>query len=187
MRTTDRRFVRTEKTIYKAMVSLLKEEDPESLTIEDLIHEADINKSTFYLHYQSLDQLVSALEDNLISEISSALYSLENAHTIETFFLTIMKYCFANKDLANAVLKASTYRFNEKIENLFKKYLKPLKPVKRNKITDENAFLVSSLVQAQVGVFRIWILDGCKFNQDKVLSQCVQIADSEVYKGIINK
>ena len=186
MRTTDRRFVRTEKTIYQAMVNLLKYEDPESLTIEDLIKEADINKSTFYLHYQSLDQLVSALEDNLISGISSCLYSLENPHIIEDFFMAIIYYCSSNKDLASAVLKASTYRFNEKIENLFKKYLKPLKPIKRNKITDENAFLVASLVQAEVGVFRIWVLDGCRFNKDTILDKCIQIAKSDIYREIIS-
>lgn len=187
MRKTDRRFVRTEKTIYQAMVKLLQESDPESLTIEDLIFEADINKSTFYLHYQSLDQLVSALEDDLISSISTTLYSLENPHTIEDFFSSIMKYCSANKELAKAVLKASTYRFNEKIENLFKKYLKPLKPVKRNKITDENTFLITSLIQAEVGVFRMWVLDNCRFNKDSVLSNCIRIAQSSVYEGLFTK
>lgn len=187
MRKTDRRFVRTEKTIYQAMVKLLQERDPESLTIEDLIFEADINKSTFYLHYQSLDQLVSALEDDLVSSISTTLYSLENPHTIEDFFSSIMKYCLANKDLAKAVLKASTYRFNEKIENLFKKYLKPLKPVKRNKITDENTFIVTSLIQAEVGVFRMWVLDNCRFNKDSILLNCVRIAQSSVYEGLFAK
>ena len=56
------------------MVELLQKSDPESLMIDDLVYAADINKSTFYLHYQSIDQLISAIEDRLISNISSILY-----------------------------------------------------------------------------------------------------------------
>ena len=187
MRNFDRRYVRTEKTIYKAMINLLQEKDPESLTLEDMVNEADINKSTFYLHYQSLDQLVSALEDDLVSGVSSAVYSLPNPHSIEDFFQIIFNYCSSNKELVKAVLRASTFRFNHKIENLFKKQLIPLKPIKRNKITDENTFLVTSLIQAEVGVFRIWVLDGCRFNKETVLAQCIKIAESEVYKNILIK
>ena len=61
MRTKDRRFIKTEAIIQKSMISLLNERNAEELQIEDLVMEADINKSTFYLHYQSLDLLVSAL------------------------------------------------------------------------------------------------------------------------------
>lgn len=187
MRNTDRRFVRTEKVIQETMMRILIEEDPESITVDQLIGEADINKSTFYLHYQSLDQLVSSLEDQLISELSSALYRLDNTHTIDDFFNAVMNWCSSNKALTQAVLKASTYRFNEKIENLFKKYLKPLKPIKRNKITDENAFLVPSLIQAEVGVLRVWIMDGCRFNRDVILNQCVSIVKTDIYFQIIGK
>ena len=86
MRTTDRRFIKTEKIIFNSMVDLLQKSDPESLLIDDLVNEADINKSTFYLHYQSLDQLISAIEDRLIAGISSVLYGVGESGSLEEAF-----------------------------------------------------------------------------------------------------
>ena len=86
MRTKDRRFIKTEAIIQKSMISLLNERNAEELQIEDLVMEADINKSTFYLHYQSLDLLVSALEDELLSGLTVKINELDTNHSRFVFF-----------------------------------------------------------------------------------------------------
>ena len=89
MRTKDRRFIKTEAIIQKSMISLLNERNAEELQIEDLVMEADINKSTFYLHYQSLDLLVSALEDELLSGLTVKINELDTNHS-RFAFLTLV-------------------------------------------------------------------------------------------------
>ena len=108
MRTTDRRFIKTEKIIFNSMVDLLQKSDPESLLIDDLVNEADINKSTFYLHYQSLDQLISAIEDRLIAGISSVLYGVGEGGSCRTIQALV---CWATDACAgrrNAMSRAAT-------------------------------------------------------------------------------
>ena len=185
MRTTDRRFRKTEKIIFNSMVDLLQKSDPESLLIDDLVNEADINKSTFYLHYQSLDQLISAIEDRLITGISSVLYGVGENGSLEEAFKALIDWILENKKMANAVLRSSTYRFNEKIENLVKQFLKPLKPLKRNKIADENAFKQGAFVQAEVAILRIWIMDGCHFDRDVILHQCLSVAKDSYFADLL--
>ncbi|MBR4812202.1 MAG: hypothetical protein IKZ68_03715, partial [Bacilli bacterium] len=80
---------------------------------------------------------------------------------------------------------SSTYRFNEKIENLVKQFLKPLKPLKRNKIADENAFKQGAFVQAEVAILRIWIMDGCHFDRDVILNQCLSVAKDSYFADLL--
>lgn len=58
MRKTDRRIERTKKLLWDALVKLILEKGYESLTIQDIIDEANIGRSTFYAHYENKGQLL---------------------------------------------------------------------------------------------------------------------------------
>lgn len=60
-RTQDRRFVRTEKAIMEAFLKLAEEQDPQKITVTALAREADIDRKTFYLHYDTVDAVADAL------------------------------------------------------------------------------------------------------------------------------
>lgn len=47
----DRRIRRTRKSIYSALATLLTEKDVHQIKVKELCERADINKSTFYLHF----------------------------------------------------------------------------------------------------------------------------------------
>lgn len=185
MRTKDRRFIKTENTIQKAMIKLLNEGDAEYLAIEDLIYEADINKSTFYLHYQSLELLISALEDEVISSLSKKMYELPDNHSRYSFFENLLSFIKENQKITKAVLNASTYRFNEKIEEFGKTYLIEPPAKKRNRLVSKIELLESALIQAIVAYLRIWIFDGCKFDDETVVADLVELTASNIYKDII--
>ncbi len=184
MRLKDRRFIKTEAVIQKAMIRLLNERNAEELQIEDLVFEADINKSTFYLHYQSLDLLVSALEDEFISGLTKSLNDLSENHSRFEFFEKCLNYVKINQKLAKAVLNASTYRFNLKIEELGKTFLINPPAKKRNRIVSNVEFLESSLVQSIVAYFRVWIFDGCKYDEEESIKSLVNISGVSIYKDL---
>jgi AcrR family transcriptional regulator len=52
----DRRINRTRTAIFYALMDLLVEKESSRITVLELCQKADINKSTFYLHYKSLDE-----------------------------------------------------------------------------------------------------------------------------------
>ncbi len=158
--------------------------DAEQIQIDDLIYEADINKSTFYLHYQSLDLLVSALEDELISGLTVGLSDLPGNCSRYTFFEKIFGILKNNQKLAKAVLNASTYRFNMKIEDFGKMYLIPVPAKKRNKIVSTVEFLESSLIQSIVAFYRVWVFDSCKFSIEDSIESLIQISSNNIYKDI---
>jgi AcrR family transcriptional regulator len=54
----DRRAVRTRKALHGALMSLILRKGYEATTIQDIIDEADIGRSTFYGHYTGKEDLL---------------------------------------------------------------------------------------------------------------------------------
>ena len=55
--TNDRRVRRTRALLEAALVELILERGYDHLTVQDILDQADIGRSTFYNHYQSKDDL----------------------------------------------------------------------------------------------------------------------------------
>ena len=65
---TDRRVVRTKAAILDAFWSLLEERDYIRITVSDLADRAQINRKTFYVYYNSMDDLVGEVEEMWMAE-----------------------------------------------------------------------------------------------------------------------
>ena len=57
----DRRQKRTKDAIFRAFGSLLEQKKYESITVQDIIDEADIGRSTFYTHFETKDELLKTM------------------------------------------------------------------------------------------------------------------------------
>lgn len=56
----DRRIKRTRASVFNAMLDLMVEKDASKITVLELCKRADINKSTFYLHYKSMNDCLQS-------------------------------------------------------------------------------------------------------------------------------
>lgn len=55
---TDRRVQRTQQALRGALLSLLVERGWDDFSVQDICNRADIGRSTFYLHFQSKEELL---------------------------------------------------------------------------------------------------------------------------------
>lgn len=53
----DRRVMRTRAALQRALVSLVREQDYDAITVDDVCRKADVGRSTFYLHFANKDDL----------------------------------------------------------------------------------------------------------------------------------
>ena len=60
-RKQDRRVVRTRAAIRTAFLSLARAQQPDKISVTALARTADIDRKTFYLHYDSIDSLIDEL------------------------------------------------------------------------------------------------------------------------------
>lgn len=65
----DRRVRKTKKAIYEVFCELTKEKKLNEITIKELCLMADINKSTFYLHYRDIYDLANSIQTTLIRDV----------------------------------------------------------------------------------------------------------------------
>ena len=72
----DRRVQRTRDVLHQALISLMIQKGYEIITVQDIIDEANVGRSTFYAHYTSKgDLLISGLKNlskNLVAYQRSA-------------------------------------------------------------------------------------------------------------------
>ena len=67
MMKTDRRVQRTRELLQKALIELISERGYAAITIQDIVDRANVGRTTFYLHYNSKDELFMSCHEVIVS------------------------------------------------------------------------------------------------------------------------
>lgn len=69
MAKVDRRILKTQESLKKAVIELMTEKNFDDITIQDIADRADVNRGTIYLHYQDKYDLLDKLIETHLQEI----------------------------------------------------------------------------------------------------------------------
>ena len=69
-RKTDRRTIYTRNVIKDALLEAMKEKAFEQITVTDVCRRAEVTRATYYLHYQSLNQVLDELLNDALQILS---------------------------------------------------------------------------------------------------------------------
>jgi AcrR family transcriptional regulator len=67
---TDRRAVRSKRLIKQALMELMHSMPFECITVQDIIDQADVGRSTFYAHYRDRDDLVTRFFEEMMADLA---------------------------------------------------------------------------------------------------------------------
>ena len=70
--TIDRRAARTRRALSRALLSLMLRQGYETISVQDIIEEADVGRSTFYAHYAGKEDLLRSGFGMLRDELRQA-------------------------------------------------------------------------------------------------------------------
>lgn len=88
----DRRARRSRKLIQEALFALMKEMPYRKIRISHISERADISRSTFYLHYETKDQLLLSVADEIIDEYFQAIYQNQPGSQVKPAHLLFSKW-----------------------------------------------------------------------------------------------
>jgi len=124
-----------------ALISLLKKKPFEYITVSEICETAGVNRSTFYLHYETIGDLLHEtaryLIDDFLSYFSndakSISFNLMNCELDELFFIRdkyltpYLTYIKEHKEVFGTVLShVDTFRFEDVYKRMFESIFNPI-------------------------------------------------------------
>ncbi|WP_154838445.1 TetR/AcrR family transcriptional regulator [Staphylococcus sp. Marseille-Q1834] len=185
----DRRIRKTKSAIKKAFIQLLKEKDLDKITVQDISDQADINRGTFYLHYEDKYTLLSDMEDEYISEIwSLTQFNQFNANSPETIadefinntLTKILQHIADNMDFYHTILQLDRKsKLEDKIYFLIKENMQKYISVNNEIDGIPEMYFHSYVAGATISIIKYWVQDEHRISVDELTQHIFKI----VYNG----
>ena len=136
------------------MAKLLKEKTIKEITVKELVEEVDINRSTFYLHYTDIYDLLEQTENDLKNEILEIVNNDQRLRMEETmpYITELFAFIADNREIASALLGPhGDVAFMRQIEQIIlshcMKYLKPyLEQLDDRTLESVNGFCIAGCI-----------------------------------------
>ncbi len=78
----DRRIIKTKKAIRTAFKELVQQKDMSAISISELTKAASITRSTFYMYYQTVEDVRSEIENDILNNITARLSEADLLHSL---------------------------------------------------------------------------------------------------------
>ncbi|WP_163859401.1 TetR/AcrR family transcriptional regulator [Paenibacillus elgii] len=191
-RAMDRRIKRTRQAIQEALVSLIAEKGFDSLTIQDIIERADINRSTFYYHYEDkqdlLQQSIREMLEQAVTEIESAKNSVQAAGTSFKYnpmprFVCLFEHIHRNREFYRVMVGHVPGFIWKTIEMIKEHILKDITLLNSDpqKLQVPGPFLAHYAAGALMMVIKGWLDKDLPYSADFMAEQLTKIMRSGLY------
>lgn len=162
---------KTKKNIETIFLNLLKEKEINDISVSLICSLANINRSTFYLYYSNIYDLLEQIEYKMIIKLTKQLNSNSNNTDSDSkkYLLPYLNYIYNNKEFFTIFY---SYSLNNKYESELESILfASLKKYLNDSIIGDHTTLNYCLEYYESGLFSIikkWILQDCKETPEEI-------------------
>lgn len=179
----DRRVKYTRMALRESLLSLLETTPINRITVKDICERADVNRGTFYAHYQDPDALLTQIENDVLSAISDTVQRRAKAGAgTYGLLLELMHYIAENAALCNTLLGENGHaNFLERVVGMARSpFLTVWREVYGEDADVSGEYPYTFVVNGNIGLIRHWLNDGMKEPPERVAA----IADRMTYRGL---
>jgi AcrR family transcriptional regulator len=153
-RPVDRRIQRTRQLLHGALMSLIQEKGYEALSVQDIIDRANVGRATFYVHFDSKEDLLASGIDGLRASLKERQRQALSADGADERLFAFSRELFVHANEHRTVFRAMLgKRSGAVIQQLLQKMLVDLvrEEVKAMWAESENASTPVEAVSQFIG------------------------------------
>ena len=154
----DKRIRRTKKLLRQALTRLMQQKDFQSITVTDVVREADINRGTFYAHYRDVYDLREKIEAEMIEDFRELIADLHPSGTsnLQPVLARAVDYLEENREIVRALVRgAGVEGFGRKMITVLGECHLEMRPFR----SVEDAYAARFLATGIVGMMEKWITE----------------------------
>ncbi len=182
MNKNESKYYNTSLLMDEALLSILDEKDFEYISVKEICKKAGVSRSTFYLHYETMNDLL----DETLDRITKNFYSFfqDNPTSIEEkindgeldelvfvkpeYLKPYVTFVYENRKLfALTIKKPLNFNASNYFEKMYRSFFEPI--MNRFNI-DKNIqrYVVSYYCEGIIAIIKRWLKGSCKESVDEI-------------------
>lgn len=161
----DRRVRKTRKQLREGLARLLEKKSIRDIKVKELVEEVDINRSTFYLHYSDIYDMLEKIEEELFQEIQDAMqtHPISADERSRAFICEMFQIMEDNRAICKALCgpngdMAFVARMEEVVGSQAVQVIEPLFKIEKKQLRYSYAYCLNGCV----GLIKVWLLEDGK-------------------------
>lgn len=167
----DPRAIRSKKMLKSAVFSLLADNiEISQLTVQKIANCAELNRATFYLHYEDINDLLRQIVHEIFDDLSMKMEPLlqVKSSTQQDQLVTFLDCIYEYRKVFGVLIENKGFKNN--LFNLIKNTIEKRRTVRNIKLTKEEVS-VDIMASSLLGIIMWWIKDGTQFSSEYIAGQ----------------
>lgn len=181
----DRRQQKTRAAIFEAFSKLIEKKHYVNLTVQDIIDEANIGRSTFYAHFETKDDLLKTLCTDIFSHVFSDGLMSEKTHDfsggdngLRAKLTHILHHVRDSETNIAGILSCESGElfmryFKEYLTQMFSKYLNEIK------VTAPADFVLNHFVGSFSETVKWWIDKRMEYTPEETVRYYIEVSGAD--------
>jgi AcrR family transcriptional regulator len=191
MNRSESRYFATAERMDEAFLEILEKKDFAYITVKEICEKAGVNRSTFYLHYETAADLLAESTQHIIKQFLDSMPQEtvpftekirdcppEELYLITPEYLTpYLRYIRAHRRVFRTTIEqAAALKMDEAYEALNRHVFFPI--LERFRIPpEEREYIMAFYINGLIAVINGWILNGCDEPIEKItaiMQRCIR-------------
>lgn len=177
----DRRVRKTRALLKQGLIQLMQTKDIKDISVKELSDLADINRGTFYLHYNDIYDMLEKMEDELFVQFNEILdrnfVSDVNSLSATPALLEIFTFLDNNRELCKVMIGAhGDLAFVNRLKELVKERLRHL--FLKEEALRNYEYYYSFTVSGCIGMIETWLNSDSPRRPEEIAALCGVMVNS---------
>lgn len=184
MNKSESKYFATAARMDEAFLELIEKKDFAYITVKEICEKAGVNRSTFYLHYETVSDLLAESTQHIINQFvefmphdtAEFLEKLQNRPLEELYLITpeyltpYLTYVKEHRRIFRATVEqAAALRMNDAYQELNRHVLMPI--LNRYQVLPVNQrYVMQFYINGLMAIINEWLKDDCKDSIEHIIS-----------------